>query len=75
MRGLVVKGIGGFYFVKTEDGVYRAKGRGLFKKSKNTLMVGDEVELNVSKDGESDSLIEKNLSTKKPLHQTCYSKR
>ena len=59
MRGLVVKGIGGFYFVKTEDGVYRAKGRGLFKKSKNTLMVGDEVELNVSKDGESDSLIEK----------------
>ena len=63
MRGLVVKGIGGFYFVKTEDGVYRAKGRGLFKKSKNTLMVGDEVELNVS-----------NLSTKKPLHQTCYSK-
>ena len=45
MRGLVVKGIGGFYFVKTEDGVYRAKGRGLFKKSKNTLMVGDEVEL------------------------------
>lgn len=59
MRGLVVKGIGGFYFVKTEDGVYRAKGRGLFKKSKNTLMVGDEVELNISKDGESDSLIEK----------------
>ena len=59
MRGLVVKGIGGFYFVKTEDGLYRAKGRGLFKKSKNTLMVGDEVELNISKDGESDSLIEK----------------
>ena len=53
MRGIVVKGIGGFYFVKTEDGVYRAKGRGLFKKSKNTLMVGDEVELNVSKDGKS----------------------
>ena len=59
MRGLVVKGIGGFYFVKTDEGVYRAKGRGLFKKSNNTLMVGDEVELSISKDGESDSLIEK----------------
>ena len=45
--------------MKTDEGVYRAKGRGLFKKSNNTLMVGDEVELIISKDGESDSLIEK----------------
>lgn len=35
MRGLVVKGIGGFYFVKTEDGVYRAKGR-VFSRNQRT---------------------------------------
>lgn len=58
MRGLIVKGIGGFYFVKAGDEIYRAKGRGNFKKSKITLTVGDEVELNLSQDGESDSVIE-----------------
>lgn len=58
MRGLVIKGIGGFYFVETENGIYRAKGRGVFKKNKNLLMVGDYIELAPAEEGsEDDSVI------------------
>lgn len=52
MRGLIVKGIGGFYYVKTADGIYQAKGRGIFKKEGITLAVGDNVELEVLPDGD-----------------------
>lgn len=47
MKGLIVKGIGGFYYIKTEDGVIEAKGRGIFKKQGITLCVGDEAEVTV----------------------------
>lgn len=43
MQGLILKGIGGFYYVKTEKGIVEAKGRGIFKKNDSKLMVGDNV--------------------------------
>ena len=57
MRGLVVKGIGGFYFVETEEGLFRAKARGKFKKDKSIIFVGDEVELVISDKEDDDSWI------------------
>lgn len=50
MEGLIVKGIGGFYYVKTEEGIFECRGRGAFKKKGIKLQVGDravitEVEL------------------------------
>lgn len=47
MRGLIVKGIAGFYYVKTELGIIEAKGRGIFKKDGNSLLVGDEVDISI----------------------------
>ena len=41
MKGLIIKGIGGFYYVKTAIGLLQAKGRGIFKKEGITLAVGD----------------------------------
>ena len=32
MKGLIVKGIGGFYYVRTESGVIEAKGGAYSKK-------------------------------------------
>ena len=43
MTGLVIKGIGGFYYVKTEDGTFECKGRGIIKKKGIKLQVGDRV--------------------------------
>lgn len=47
MEGLIIKGIGGFYYVRTEDGVIEAKGRGIFRKDGITLAVGDNVDVDV----------------------------
>ena len=52
MRGLIIKGIGGFYYVKTESGIIQTRGRGIFKKNGTTLMVGDNVEFEVLEDGD-----------------------
>lgn len=52
MRGLIIKGIGGFYYVKTEEGTIQAKGRGIFKKDKITLSVGDYVDIEILEDGD-----------------------
>jgi ribosome biogenesis GTPase / thiamine phosphate phosphatase len=43
MRGIIVKGIGGFYFVSDGKTVLRCKARGIFKKDGFLPMVGDEV--------------------------------
>ncbi|MBQ1302400.1 MAG: ribosome small subunit-dependent GTPase A [Firmicutes bacterium] len=43
MKGTIIKGIGGFYYVETSDLIYECKAKGRFRKSGHTPMVGDEV--------------------------------
>ena len=45
MNGYIVKGIGGFYYVKTPDGIVECKPRGIFRKQKITPVAGDVVTL------------------------------
>ena len=45
MKGYIVKGIGGFYYVKTEQGLMECKPRGIFRKQKISPVAGDEVTL------------------------------
>ena len=56
MRGQIVKGIAGFYFVKSGETIYRCKARGLFKKQGMKPAVGDRVEFDEAS-GEDDGLI------------------
>ncbi|HZJ77451.1 MAG TPA: ribosome small subunit-dependent GTPase A, partial [Clostridia bacterium] len=42
--GLIVKGVGGFYYVEVADSVFECKARGIFRKDKITPLVGDYVE-------------------------------
>ena len=46
-KGTIVKGIGGFYYVDTEKGVYECRARGKFRKEKVTPLVGDFVEISI----------------------------
>lgn len=46
--GLIIKGIGGFYYVKTEAGVYECKARGIFRKDSFTPLPGDKVSISVT---------------------------
>lgn len=52
MRGVIVKGIAGFYYVKVEDEVYQCKARGKFKKLGVVPTVGDLAEIQVLDDGD-----------------------
>lgn len=48
MKGKIIKGIGGFYYVKTSDGLIECKARGKFRHKDMKPMVGDDVEIEVS---------------------------
>lgn len=50
-NGLIVKGIGGFYYVEAADTVYECKARGIFRKDKITPVVGDHVAISIDSDG------------------------
>ena len=45
MKGYITKGIGGFYYVKTPEGIVECKPRGIFRTQKITPVAGDEVTL------------------------------
>ncbi|MEQ8155821.1 MAG: ribosome small subunit-dependent GTPase A [Clostridiaceae bacterium] len=47
MKGIIVKGIGGFYYIKTDFGVIECKARGVFRHKDLKPMVGDWVEIEV----------------------------
>lgn len=45
MKGKIIKGIGGFYYIKTDDGIIECKARGKFRHKSLKPMVGDNVEI------------------------------
>lgn len=47
MTGKIIKGIAGFYYVDTKDGVYECKAKGVFRNKKIKPLVGDNVELEI----------------------------
>ena len=59
MKGKIVKGIAGFYYVKTVDGIYVAKARGQFKNSGITPMVGDDVEMQITHVKDREGIIDR----------------
>lgn len=46
-QGRIIKGIGGFYYVDTADGIFECRARGIFRKEKITPLVGDLVQISV----------------------------
>jgi len=63
----ITKGIGGFYYVKTPDGVVECKARGIFRKRGITPVAGDNVTL--SDDGTmiAEILPRKNVFIRPPI--------
>ena len=48
MKGKIVKGIAGFYYVHViETGIYECKAKGAFRREKQKPLVGDDVEIDV----------------------------
>ena len=36
VKGTIIKGVGGFYYVGTGNGIYECRARGKFRKEKST---------------------------------------
>ncbi len=51
-QGIILRGIGGFYYVETADAVYTCRARGAFRRQGITPVAGDRVEIEVQPSGE-----------------------
>ena len=51
LQGLIRKGIGGFYYVETTQGLVECRARGIFRRLGMTPLAGDHVEIRVSQNG------------------------
>ena len=64
-KGKIIKGIGGFYYVDSDDEIYECKARGSFRKQGITPLVGDDVYFSVFDN--SENAIEEILPRKNEL--------
>ena len=53
MQGKIMKGIAGFYYVYTKQGLVECKARGIFRKEQIKPLVGDLVEVEITEDTEA----------------------
>lgn len=53
LSGIIIKGIGGFYYVEAANKVYECKARGIFRKDNITPFPGDYVHITVNEDNEN----------------------
>ena len=64
MNGIITKGIGGFYYVKTECGLIECHARGKLRKQNIIPQIGDNVEIKLSENEELIGSIEAVLPRK-----------
>lgn len=50
LEGMIIKGIGGFYYIKTVEGIIESRARGVFREDNITPLVGDIVKVKISED-------------------------
>ena len=71
MNGIIVKAIGGIYYVEASDGIYECKARGSFRNEKKKPLVGDYVTISIldeeKKTGSLDQIRERKNELIRPL--------
>lgn len=67
-NGLIVKGIGGFYYVESDGEIFECKARGIFRKEKITPLVGDIVQITIDEHSKNsiDEILERRNSFNRP---------
>ena len=67
MQGIIIKGIGGFYYVKTENEIIECKARGKFRYNELTPIVGERVEISVAnKKGNIEKIYDRSSELMRP---------
>lgn len=70
LKGTIIKGIGGFYYVEAADEIFECKARGVFRKEKLTPLVGDKVTVSINDNAENtvdEIMPRKNVLTRPPV--------
>lgn len=70
LNGIIIKGIGGFYYIEADGDIYECKARGAFRKKKISPLAGDNVTITVRENGENtidDILERKNFLIRPPV--------
>ena len=64
----IIKGIGGFYYVRTSEGIVECKARGIFRNQKLKPLVGDYVKISINENAENtiDEIFERKNSLIRP---------
>ncbi len=73
IKGTIIKGIGGFYYVKSDDSIYSCRARGKFRKDSTTPMVGDIAEIEVTDDVKKEGYVISILPRKNQLFRPLVS--
>ncbi len=58
LDGIIIKGIGGFYYVKTSQGIIQCRARGVFRENNITPLVGDKVKIKISEEDGSGYVVD-----------------
>lgn len=68
MEGCILKGIGGFYYVETSEGVFECKAKGKFRKERIVPLAGDKVEITLrdSQENTIDAILERKNKLVRP---------
>lgn len=66
LEGVIIKGIGGFYYVKTREDIYECRARGIFREENITPLIGDKVLIRLSEE-DNTGYIEKIFDRKSQL--------
>ena len=68
MEGCILKGIGGFYYVETSEGIFECKAKGKFRKERIVPLAGDRVEITLrdSQENTIDSIFERKNKLVRP---------
>ena len=67
IKGTIIKGIGGFYYVDTEKGVAECRARGKMRREKITPAVGDEVNVTIVNEKPLEGALEEIMPRKNSL--------
>ena len=68
--GKIIKALSGFYYVLSNDLIYQARARGLFRKTEESPLVGDEVKFQIENENEgyiTEILPRKNALVRPPV--------
>lgn len=68
LDGIIIKGIGGFYYVEAAGEIYECKARGVFRKSGIKPLAGDRVSISVNDNAENtvDEIYERKSLLQRP---------